>query len=140
MFFPSIGDKLLAGGLGLALVVSVGFNVSSALKLRDRNTTISTLDKQINDPKTGYVARLATCRSNNQLLQGGISDQNASLALGAAKSATALAKASQQVAKAQIETGKAQAKAADILSTAPQGANDCERFEDIDRRVMESLK
>lgn len=136
----TLKQQLIVGGLGIALVSSIGFNVSQTLDKRDLKTQVSTLDKQINDPETGFAIRLANCRQNVSNLRTGINEQNASIAANAARGATAVAEAAQAVAEAQNKTAKAQRQAADILSRPPSGSTVCEQVEDIDRRIMGSLK
>lgn len=135
-----VQDKFIAIGLAVALTVSVGGNIKQAFTARDLRTTVKTLDKQLNDPETGALARLATCRSNNIILSGGIDRQNASIAANAARGAAAIADATRSVADAQIRTAEAQRQAADILTARPTGETVCERLLDTDRRIMESLK
>lgn len=134
-----IEEKFIAVGLAAALVISVGGNVKQAFTARDLRTTVRTLDKQLNDPKTGYVARLTSCRASNLALSGGIDRQNASIANNAARGAAAIADATRSVADAQVKTAEAQRAATAILNARPSGDTACDRVFDIDGRLMETL-
>ncbi|MDR7062002.1 MULTISPECIES: hypothetical protein [unclassified Sphingopyxis] len=136
----TLQDKLIAGGLAVALTVSVGGNIKQGFTARDLRTTVRTFDKQLNDPKTGYVARLTTCKANNQILSVGIDRQNASIATNAARGAAAVADATRSVADAQVKTAEAQRKATAILNTQPSGDTACAKVLDVDARLLESLK
>lgn len=137
-------DKALNLALGVALAVSVGGWTYTAINLRGKLRTVTIerdlFDKQINDPVGGYVVRLTTCKANTRVLTGGIDKQNAATATSAAKAVAAKARAEAAVATAQVQSGKARREAADVLGTEPKGATACERVDDIDRRLMESLK
>lgn len=135
-----VQDKFIAIGLAAALTVSIGGNVKQAFTARDLRTTVRTLDKQLNDPKTGYVARLTACRATNLTLSSGIDRQNASIAANAARGAAAVADATRSVAAAQVKTAEAQRAASEILNVRPSGETACERVLDIDGRLLESLK
>lgn len=135
-----IQDKFIAIGLAAALTISVGGNVKQAFTARDLRTTVRTLDRQLNDPKTGYIARLTTCTANNQILSGGIDRQNASIAANAARGAIAIADATRSVAAAQVKTAEAQREATAILNVRPSGETACERLLDLDSRFLESIK
>lgn len=140
MILDRITDKALVFGLGGALVLSVGLHVTQAVKLHNRSVTIATMDKQINDPETGYVTRLGTCRGNVETLSSAIADQNAASARIAARSAESLAEATLSVAEAQRETAQAQQDANAILEIQPQGENACERLEDLDAQLVGTIK
>lgn len=135
-----IQDKIIAIGLAALLTISAAVNLKQWFHARDLRTANRVLDKQINDPKTGYAVRLATCRGNVQTLGGGIDRQNASIAANAARGAAAVADATKFVADAQVKTAQAIKEANDILSAPMAGATVCEQMTDLDRRIMESLK
>lgn len=135
-----VEDKFIAIGLAAALTASAGYNVKQALITRDLRTTVRTIDKQLNDPKTGYVARLTTCEANNRLLSGGLDRQNATVAANAARGAAALADATRSVAAAQVKTADVQRQANSILNTPLSGDTTCTKVLDVDARLLESLK
>lgn len=140
MILGGFYDKLIAGGLGVALAVSIGFNVKQAFDKRDQRIEIAALDKQINDPKTGFVARLGTCRANVSTLEKAITDQNESIAVAAAKGARAIAKATEAVAEAKTITRDAQKRVDEALSKPIEGASELERAKNVDRIILGSLK
>lgn len=140
MLLPSLYDKMIAGGLAVALVGSLALNIEQAFDKRDLSTQVAALDKQINDPETGYVTRLGTCRSNVNNLEGGIARQNESIARAAAAQSAALAEATARVAQAQHQADKAIREAETILNTRLKGATVCERLGELDQLLLESVQ
>jgi hypothetical protein len=124
----------------VALVISVGVNVKQSFDKRGLRTEIATLDKQINDPKIGLVARLGTCRASVTTLETALSQQNESIAISAAKGARAIAKATEAVAEAKTITRDAQRRVDAALADTIKGSTELERARDVDRKVMESLR
>lgn len=139
MIFGGLYDKLIAGGLAAALVVSIGINVKQAFEKRDLRIEVASLDKQINDPKTGLIARLGTCRANVGTLEDALRDQNESIAISAAKGAQAVAKATEAVAEAKTITRDAQKRVDEALSKPIEGASELERARNVDRQILGSL-
>lgn len=140
MLLPSLYDKLIAGGLAVALVGSLALNVKQAFEKRDLRIEVAALDKQINDPKTGYVTRLGTCRASVSNLEGGIARQNESIARAAAAQSAALADATAKVAQAQRQADRAIREAETILNTRLKGATVCERLGELDQLLLESVQ
>ena len=135
-----LGDKALAVGLGVALALSVGTNVKQHFTITGLKSSNTTLERQINDPDTGYVARLATCKANTQALSGGIDRQNASIAANTARGAAAVADATRSVAAAQIKTAEAQRKASEIVGNQPSKGTVCDRLLILDKRLMGEIE
>ncbi|WOE76332.1 hypothetical protein [Alterisphingorhabdus coralli] len=132
-------DKFATIGLAAALAVAVIGNVGQWLHTQRLNSQIATLDRQINDPNTGFVAKLTTCKANTQELQSAIDTQNASTAINAAKEAATLAEATATVAEANTASDKAQERAEGIM--APIGEGDvCSQILTLDERLMESVQ
>lgn len=140
MILGGLYDKLIAGGLAVALAVSIGGNIKQAFDKRDLRTQVNTLDKQINDPKTGYVARLGTCRSSVASLEKALSDQNQAIAISAAKGAQAVARATKAVSEAREITKEAQRRVDRALSRPIEGADELERARNVDAEILRSLK
>lgn len=140
MILGTLYDKLIAGGLGVALAISIGVNVKQAFEKRDLRIEVASLDKQINDPKTGLIARLGTCRASVNTLQGALREQNESIALSAAKGAQAIAKATEAVAEAKTISRDAQKRVNEALSKPIEGATELERARNVDRQILGSLK
>lgn len=136
----TLTDKLIAGGLAAALTISVAINVKQAFVIRDLKVSNSTLYDSIHDEDTGFIDRLAQCRSNTATLGQGISDQNAASASIAARGASAKADAAMAVAEGQGELERAQREADEARSNPLNGATACERAEDVDRKLLESLR
>lgn len=136
----TLQDKLLAGGLAVALGISVVSIFDLKGDLRDERVRVASLDKQINHPVTGYAARLAICKGNQQVLEGGIDRQNASIATTAARGTAAKGRAEASVARAQVGSEKAATQATEIINREPRGATTCERVLDVDAELMESIR
>lgn len=120
-----IADKALAIGGGALSLVLGGALIFTVIS---KNAEISALDKSINDPVTGYAAKLsaatanlATCRGNAITLKAAIDEQHAKLA--AAKLATdrRLDALSRQLDSAKAAQASAERRAASILSAQPTG-------------------
>lgn len=140
MILGTLADKLIAGGLAAALAISIGANVKQAFEKRDLRTQVATLDKQINDPETGLVASLGTCRANVGTLTAALNEQNESIAISAAKGAQAIAKATEAVAEAKNITRDAQKRVDAALGRPIEGADELERARNVDRQILGSLK
>ncbi len=140
MIFGGLYDKLIAGGLGIALAISIGVNVKQAFDKRDLRIEVTSLDKQINDPATGLIARLGTCRANVGTLETALKDQNESIAISAAKGAQAITKATVAVAEAKSISRDAQKRVNEALSKTIEGATELERARNVDRMVLENLR
>lgn len=129
-------------GLGAA-AVALSLGVALAFQLGDKARITAergALHRAINDPDTGYVVRLNTCRTTAASLEQAIEDQNARVRAQAEESARRVAAAEAAVGRARAETEAANARVAAFLSAAPQGATVCERVEDVDRRFLEMLR
>lgn len=135
-----LSDKMFGFGMAGALALSVAGNVWLKIDNWGLEREVSTLDKQINDPETGYVTRLGTCRSNNKTLQDAIDDQNSASAVIAAEGAAAKAEAALAIAEAQSDLEAALQAAEQALNTPIPGANVCEQAEAVDQALLESLK
>ena len=98
------------------------------------------LDRQINAPKVGYVARLADAEHNTALLKGEIVKVNGKLKQQADESARKLAETTAIVARVQRENVTLKQQAARLLATPPKGDTLEARMRDVDARVLEGLK
>lgn len=100
------------------------------------------LVKRIEDPKTGYVARLTQANANVVTLRAAIENTNKQMALreGEAKVRNAeLVRLRAQLASAQAETRAMQVRLQRFLATKPQGDNLDARVRDIDARILKEL-
>lgn len=93
-------------------------------------------DRAINDPVTGWRARLNQCQANVKTLDGAVKAQNAAVAAWKAESA----QRSEAAAKAVTEARKATVAANQrigALMAAKSGADQCKSAEAL---IMESVK
>lgn len=132
--------KLATAGLA---AVSIGLGVYTAVVSLDRariEVERKSLEQQIQDPKTGYVARLAQAETNVVTARAAVDQQNATLQSKSAADAAALADLSKQVAQANAATAAANTKIDRLLKTPLAGADACARMNDADKRLLETLK
>jgi hypothetical protein len=139
MFLQAQAWKLataLAGIAALGLAISLGVaNFRLHEMTRARDAAISS----IQDPKTGFIARLATCHDNLARANEAITQQNAAIAAEAVKAAEQAAAAKAALDAAQETIRAQQAKVAELLK--PLTGNDaCKRMNEIDDRMKEGLK
>ena len=131
--------KVGAVGAGGAALLLGGCLIATSIELHQVEKRRDALHDEIHNEATGYVVRLATLRGNVAALDQGLSRQSESIYRLGAESATKLAAAEQAIAAAEGRLTKAQTSATKLLAPA-KGADDCERFRDIDRRLLETLK
>lgn len=132
---------LMAAAFALTLGLATALlHLGAARADRDRLTAA------IADPERGYVRqvadaneRLGACRSTVASLNGALELQNRAFAAKAAEDAAKLDETRRLLAEARAAAGRARAKAAAILGRPLSGATVCERYEDVDRRLLESL-
>lgn len=98
---------------------------------------------RIEDPKTGYVARLAQSNANVVTLREAITFTNEQMKVrdSEAKVRSAeLVRLRAQLAVAQSETRQMQSRLRLFLANKPQGATLDARVRDIDARILSELK
>lgn len=140
---PFLEGKLWqAGAIGAsaaALVIGVALGVTTIQK----NNAVKRADglaQQIDDPITGYRARLSSCEANVDLLDGEIAKQNDAIERVGAESAARVAQAQAGLAAARRDAADARYRAERLAGATINGATVCERFEDADRQVLEMLR
>lgn len=135
----SIIWKIATGLVGFITVVLMGLLVATYFENRELMTQRDQLAVSINDPRTGYVARLAQSRTNVQTLKAEVERQSAAYVKLSAESQARLAAAERRLAIAQRATREMEARLAVFLSQPPQGATLEERVLDIDERILKEL-
>lgn len=129
-----------AGGLlwkvgafaGLAgCVVLTGLLIAEKADNGRLTTQVGALTKQINDPETGYVVRLAQCRTNTAQLETALDSQNAAIDAQSKTDQAKLAAAQKALADARETIQWLRNSAAAMLEYKPQGATACERAQDV---------
>lgn len=134
-----IGTKVLAIAGG---VTSVGLAIALAWVTVAKNAEIHTLEKSINDPVTGYAARLkqaetdyAQCKSNRITLEEATRRQNEAVAAAKAEGQKRLDALGRQLETAKAATRSAEKRAAAILAAKP-GEDICAS---ADALILENL-
>ncbi len=100
------------------------------------------LVRRIEDPKTGYVARLTQANANVVTLRAAIETTNRQLELRkdeSAKSNAELNRLRRELLVAQAETRQMETRLRQFLATKPQGATLEARVRDIDARILKEL-
>lgn len=128
--------KIATIGTGILTAILAGLLIKSYFENRELTQQRSALYAEINDPKTGYVVRLAQETTNVETLKVALDTQRRSFEVKAAERASVLANTQRQLADAQARTRTMQLKLDRFLSTKPQGATLEDRIRDIDRRAL----
>lgn len=132
----TLGAGVVAAILGFLLFTSHLENKSLVAE-RDR------LVLRIEDPKTGFIARLTQANANVVTLQGAVKSQNEKIAAAGVKAEAdrqQLERLRKELALAQAETAKMQTRLNQFMATKPQGNSLSERITDIDGRILKDLK
>lgn len=127
----------IAGGL-VVLVLSA-LLIAAQIDTNRLKGQISAMDKQINDPTTGYVVRLAQARTNVTQLETQIRTVRVQLQTQAQENARVLEQTRRQVVAAQQEAATERRRVQEFLRRPPQGNTELERMQDIDRRILQEL-
>lgn len=123
--------------VGLAgVVVLTGFLIAEKADNSRLGKRVTALTFEINDPATGYAARLAQSHTNTAQLQTALETQNAAVAAQSAADQKALVAARRRLAEARGEIERLRNAAAVTLSYVPQGATACERTQDVINRYV----
>lgn len=132
----TIGAGIVAATLGFLLFMS---NMEKA----SLNEQKAELTDRIENPRTGYVARLAQANANVVELRTSIERQNTVIRQreGEARQAQAeLERLRGELRTAQANSAELRQRLQRFMATRPQGDSLTERVNDIDRRVLEDLK
>ena len=131
--------KLATIGAGILSLVLVSLLMASGFENRDLTRQRTELANRINDPKTGFVVRLAQAQTNVETLKVALETQRASFKKESDKQNLALRASEQRLATAQRETRAMEVKLQRFLATKPQGDTLEDRVRDIDERAMTEL-
>lgn len=117
---------LVIAALGLQLV---GAKIHAGHLTRE----VVALHKAIDDPKTGWAARLGQCHANVATLEAGIADSNKRIDQWKSAAAAASARANDALRRDSAATKKAAAEAVVTLGLRP-GADHCASALELIRR------
>ena len=122
-----------AAAVALAMAVSLGV---TTFQKRGLERDVARLEKTLVETQ----GNLTTCRENTRNLEDAINEQNREIQRISQESASRLETAQKDVAAARAATANLQSKLNRLLSAPATGGTVCERLDEIDRAVMESLK
>ena len=131
--------KLATVAVGIACAILIALLTYAGIENRGLAAARTELASRINDPKTGYVVRLAQAQTNVETLKVALETQRASFQTESARQNVALRASEERLAVAQAQTRTMETKLARFLATAPQGATLEERVRDIDQRILSEL-
>lgn len=131
--------KIMTGLAGVTTLVMGGFLIHSYFDNRSLTNQRNALSKEINDPKTGYVAQLFQARTNVSTLRVAIDEQNKAYHTLSEASKKALADSERRLAEAQKRTKLAEQRVSRFMATGPKGDSLEDRIRDIDDRAMKEF-
>lgn len=141
---PSIGAKLLwkvgAGFAVLATIVLGFYLVKAQLDNRSLTKDKTALTKSINDPVTGYIARLNTATNNVIILKAAVDKQNSEFTKQSKAAQAEMTRLRAELKIAQAEKAVLQRRVEQILAKPIDGKTLEERVNSVDKQVLEDLK
>lgn len=130
--FGAIGGALVSlvlGGLLIAAKIEIGVLEDDKKELSD----------SINNPVTGYAARLQQSNANVAVLKAAVVDQNQKLEALAVQSARDLERTRREIALVKRENRELQGTVDDFLAQPVAGDTLGDRIMDVDRRAIEEF-
>lgn len=132
--------KIATVASGAVILGLVGAMVVVKLDNRQITKLNEQLDTRINDPSTGYVARLAQANTNVETLKVQLAEQNEAFLKKSNADAARLKETEAKLAAALAERAKIQRQVDQFLAIKPRGNTLEERVIDVDTRLLEILK
>tara|TARA_B100000678_G_scaffold13657_2_gene10749 strand:+ start:9260 stop:9685 length:426 start_codon:yes stop_codon:yes gene_type:complete len=125
--------------LSVAGIMSVLLFVQNA-RLANAKDDYAKLYADINEPKTGYVARLTTCQASVATLEESIGTQNKAIEDLKRTSDEAIERANAAAKEAALEADAARKRARDMANRPIQGETVLDRVLDVDAAFLEALE
>lgn len=100
---------------------------------------ITALTDRIENPTTGYVAKLATAESNEIKLLDALDQQTAKIAMISADSERQKSETAQKLATAAAATAEANRRLAAFMAARPAGDTVLERAEGARKQILEDM-
>lgn len=125
----AIGGGVVAAGLAVALGVTTFQKVGLERDVARLETSVETIKGD-----------LTTCQSNTRTLESTIEDRNREIKRISEEGAARLSAAALAVNEARAVTAATQSRLNRLLNAPASGATVCERLDEVDRAVLESLK
>jgi hypothetical protein len=144
--FPLPG--FLTGGLwkimtGLAGLLSIALSLALANSYFQNRTLqhqVAVIDARINDPKTGFIMKLAQADTNVATLKVALDQQNLKLQAQSDADAKALSDVEAALDAVQHDNQKKDRVISKFLAIPPKGDTLIDRYQDIDQRLVGGLK
>lgn len=143
VIFAKVGKWLLGKVWNIGTIAGIAVSIYLGIQLQGAKHDLETCrddKKTLQAQNTQLHVDLAQARTNSSTLQNALNQQNAQLRTLSEQAAKERAELSRQVAAANARGAAAEQRARSTLSYAPQGATQCDRVLDVDRRFLESLK
>lgn len=138
-----VGGFLLGKAWNIGAIIALAASIYLGIQLmqangtiKDRNATITRLESR----NTQLERDLAQARTNVTTVQTALNQANASLRNLSERSQAKLGEAQRAVNAAKAKSAEADRRAQNMLQFKPQGADQCARMLDVDRKFLESLK
>jgi hypothetical protein len=112
------------------LLTTTVIRLKGDLKVSTRQ--VAKLDKDINDPKTGYVPRLAMCQANLEHVRAEMDAQSSAVEALRVERDEAEAKGRKALQAAQRETEGARRAIARVRGLQPKSADWCEQARELE--------
>lgn len=131
--------KLGTIGAGIVALVLSALLLSSYFETRSLTHQRDALAVEINDPQTGFIAKLAQAHTNTAQLQAGFEHQIVVMRAAAADNARVLASTRAALAAATATARANQNRVDTLMAAPPQGNTLQARITDVDNRIMQDL-
>jgi hypothetical protein len=135
-----LGSRL-GGAIAAAVVavLTIGLGVQT-VRLGAAHREVAKLADRIENPGTGYIAKLSACRGDVDRLTGEIARQNEAVTALKTEGDRRAAKAAAALSEAARGRASAEARAAKLLKNPPSGIDACARAMSAFETVKESLQ
>lgn len=141
---PALGAKLLwKVGAGFAVVATLVlgfFLIKAQIEHKQLVNDKAALTKSINDPVTGYIARLTTANNNVIILKAAVAKQNSEFTRQSNEGKAQMDRLRGQLKIAQAERAVLQRRVEQMLGKPIDGKTPAERLKSVDDMVLEDLK
>jgi hypothetical protein len=129
------------GAIIAAIVTLIigGLAVKTQIENRQLDKQRVELQKSINDPVTGYVARLTTAQNSVITLKAAVQKQNTEFTRQSNAAKVELARLKRELSVAQAQTKVYQRRVNELLNKPIEGRTPQERYDSVDKLILEDL-
>jgi hypothetical protein len=141
---PSLPTGLNMWKIGaiIAAIITLiigGLAVKTQIENRQLDKQRVELQKSINDPVTGYVARLTTAQNSVITLKAAVQKQNTEFIRQSNAAKAELARLKRELSVAQAQTKVYQRRVNELLNKPIEGRTPQERYDSVDKLILEDL-